>query len=371
MKFWRFFPLMIPMMVALILTVAWANRYLFIKIRFKRDFFQTSPGKLIKENEKFIQEDQKILSQYELFFPSSGTKDAGPFLNPMVHWQIGEIHHLGILTLPEFIHRELNFDWVMKKPLFKKMGLNFGWMKELLKYDVWSPEFQSPAYPPGKKYRTYSYPIPNYKDLISWAKLRYLYGKETDDVQNALKEVRHLMRLIWTNDYIYSTMTVVNMLKAENQFEEVLTPREMGNWHFIPRDHVMRAKRYFYSMSALVDIRLPDELFDQSVKLNLGICPMISEGMLNHMSLKDFLGEELRYAMYRMNRVIKASHCRRSIIHKIWSEPKEESNTTLDGLKILGKQVTFEELERSSDLKAAVGYQIGAKGANPYFHYGK
>lgn len=371
MKIWKRWSFILPVGFAFILTIAWANRYSFVKLYHMRHFFKNSPAPLIKEHEKTILEDREILSQYELFSPSSGTKDAGPYLNPMVHWQIGEIHHQGSLTLPEFVHKEMNADWVTKKPLFKKMGLRFDWMKELLKYDVWSPDANSPVYPEGKKYQTYSFPVPNYKDLVSWAKLRYLFGKETGDVQSALKEVRHLMRLIWTNDYLYSTMIVVSMLKVENQFEEILTPKEMGDWKFIPNDHIMRAKRYFYSMLSFLDIRLPDETFQKMVRTNTGLCPMLNEAMMFYIGMRDFLGVELQYGMKRMGREISAANCRKSIQHRMWADPNWETHTTLDGITVFDKQVTFEQVKRNPDLKAAVGYILAKEGAPLYFQYGK
>lgn len=371
MKIWKNWKFILPVIFALGLSIVWSNRYSFVKFRHMRAFFKNSPAELIKQHEKLILEDREILAQYDLFYPSSGSKDAGPFLNPMIHWQIGEIHHQGSLTLPEFVHKEMNEDWVTKKPLFKKMGLKFGWMKELLNYDVWSPDENSPVYPPGKRYQTYAFPVPNYKDLVTWAKLRYLYGKETGDAQSALKEVRHLMRLIWTNDYLVSSMVVVNMLKMENQFEEILTPKEMGDWKFIPLDHVMRAKRHFYSLPALVDIRLSDEMFQKMQNTNAGLCLMLNEAMMGYIGMKDFLAEELKYGMNRFSKALAASNCRKTILHKIWADPKWETHTTLEGIKVFDQQVTFEQVKRNPALKATVGYILANVGGPMYFQYGK
>ena len=234
--------------VLLVLTsLVWLGRTTVAKYYYMREFFKSSPTSILKEVEAELMEDREILSRYSLFYGSEGVKDAGPYLNPMIRWEIGDIAHRGNLTLPEFVHKELDKEWVTKKPLFKKMGLKFNWMKELLEYDFWSPEEGSPAYQEGKKYYTYAFPAPTYKDLITWAKLRYLYGKETGKVRDALIEVRHLMRLIYTNDTMVSNIVVLEFLKIENQFEEILTPKEMEDWMFIPHDHIMRAKRYFHT----------------------------------------------------------------------------------------------------------------------------
>lgn len=369
MKIKQYLKVFIPVFLILVITLCWVNRYAFVKIKYMHRYFKNSPAELIKAHENTIMEDREILAQYDLFLPSNGTKDAGPYLNKMIHWQIGEIHHMGSLTLPEFIHKEMNGDWVTKKPLFKKMGLRFDWMKELLKYDVWNPDQNSPVYPEGKRYQTYSFPVPNYKDLVTWSKLRYLYGKETGDVQSALKEVRHLMRLIFTNDYLISSTVVVNMLKIENQFEEILTPKEMGDWKFIPHDHVMRAKRYLYSLPSMVDIRLSDELFDKMSKTNVALCPMINESLMVYIGLRDFLGEELRYGMNRMRRIVETSGCRKSIVLKMWEDAQWETHSTLDGIEVFGSQVTFDDVNKHPDLRAAVGYILANVGVMNNFAY--
>ncbi len=367
--------------MTLVLTIVlgsllWFGRFTISKYWYMRQYFKNSPAKVIKNNETEFMKDREILGRYELFYPGSGTKDAGPFLNEKLHWQIGAIAHRGSLVLPEFIHKEMNKDWAIKKPIFKKMGLNFNWMKELLKYEYWNPEENSPAYPEGKKYQTYSFPIPTYKDLMTWAKLRYLYGKETGDVQSALKEVRHLMRLIFTNDYLVSSMVTVRMLKMENQFEEILTPDEMGNWKFVPEDHIMRAKRHLYSLPTVVDIRLPDETFLKMVKTNVGICPMLFEGMMNYLAMRDFLKDELLYGYKRMDQAIKNSSCRKSILHKMWNDPtwpvfikQDEDAFALEGKTIMGKRVTWKEVMNKPDLKATIGYLLGTVRGPNYFQY--
>ena len=100
----------IPLGLVFILSLLWINRFSFVKIYYMQQFYKGSPKKMIEANEKAFMEDRDILGRYELFFPSKGTSDAGPFLNPRVHWEIGEIHHQGDLVLPEFVHKELKDD---------------------------------------------------------------------------------------------------------------------------------------------------------------------------------------------------------------------------------------------------------------------
>ncbi len=352
--------------ISILLALSWVNRYSFVRLYYMRGFFKLSPAKLIKEHDKLIAEDREILNQYDLFYPGRGNRDAGPFLNPQLHWQIGEVHHQGGLVLPDFIHRELAHDWVTKRPLFKKMGMKFDWLKALKVYDVWALELGSPAYPQGKRFDTFAYPIPTYRDLVSWSKLRYLYGKETGDTLSALAEVRHLMRLIWTNDNQVAAKVVLGLLQLENEFEGILTPREMGDWKFIPTDHIMRGKRYFSSIAGLIDVRLSDEVFEKNFKANAGLCLMVNEAMSHYLNLRDFLAEELRYGMDRFDRRAMVANCRRGIVYRMWEDKNWKTHYSLDGIEVLGRPVSFDEVGVNPELKAIVGYLLATNPlANP------
>ena len=348
-------------------SLLWLGRASVAKFYYMREFFKSSPAKVLKGIEKELMEDREILNRYSLFYGSEGVKDAGPYLNPMIRWEIGDVAHRGNLVLPDFVHKEMEKDWVTKKPLFKKMGLKFNWMKELLEYDFWSLEKGSPAYQEGKKYYTYSFPAPTYKDLITWSKLRYLHGKQTDQVRDALIEVRHLMRLIYTNDTMISNIVVLELLKIENQFEEIITPKEIGDWKFIPHEHIMRAKRYFYSLPAAVDIRLPDETFDKMIKTNVGLCPMLFEGMMVYLTLRDLLKDELVYGFNRMNEAIKNANCRKTILHEMWNDPDWPA-FPLEGreFEIFNNQYSWDYVKTRPTLKAAIGFKEAALAAPQY-----
>ena len=262
MKIFKKYVLPSIYIIAVLLVGAWLSRFQIMKFIYKEKWQDQSPLESIKKHEKVLMADREILKQYDIFKPSIGSKDAGPYLNSRIHWEIGDIHHRGDLVLPDFVHKEMGKDWINKKPLFKKMGLKFDWMKELHKFDYWNPEENSPAYPEGKKYLTYSYPIPSYKDLVSWSKLRLLYGRETGDMMSAFKDVRQITRLIFTNDHFVSTMVAISLLKLEGEIHE-------GNWEIIPEDVLMRAKRHFRALPVLIDARLDDETFVNMVNTDL------------------------------------------------------------------------------------------------------
>ncbi len=354
--------------IIILLGVIWIGRYKILKFYYHQKFSSISIDQEIQKHKDLFLEDRTILANYEIFKPSYGQRDAGPYLNSKIHWEIGDIHHQGTLVLPEFIHRELGKNWTTKRPLFSKMGIKFDWMKELLQYDYWNPEENSPAFPPNKKYLTYSFPIPTYKDLITWAKLRLLYGKEKNDSLNALKEVRHLVRLIWTNDYLVSSIVAVNMLKLEH---EIGLPHEP----LVPIDVLMRAKRHFYAIPGLVDIRMSDGLFKELTSSDVGVCPMILEGLMSYVSMREMLQNDLSDKYARIDNLIKQHKCRHSIVHKMWEDQtwptfmSEDQNAFayVGEQEIFGERLTWKELKANEDLKVILGYVLTTANHPHYF----
>lgn len=316
-------------------------------------------------------EDQELLAEHELFYPSSGVSDAGPFLNHKLHWEIGPIYHKGSLALPGVIHKELQDEsWITKKPIYKKIGVDFYWLKEIKKFDVWSLELDSPAYPIDKKHRPFELPYPTYRDFMTWQKLRYLHAKEIGDVNSALSEVRHLMRLIWTNDNLAAASAVIKMLKVENEFEEIIIPKEVGDWKFISHDRLMRAKRYFFAVIAGTDVRVSDETFTRMTKTNTGNCLALYEGMMFYLGMRDLLKNELSYGYDRMKLSIDSSGCRKTILHKMWDDPKWRTMESVADVQILGKKITDVNGSKQSDLIAAIGYKLSSiNGPNYSFQY--
>lgn len=354
-----------------VLLLGWLLRFKILKVYYREQWKKGSPEALIKKHEKAFLEDRAILSKYDIFKPSKGFRDAGPYLNDKIHWQVGDIHHQGSLVLPGWLHKEMNKDWMNKKPLFKKMGMKFDWMKELHQFDYWNPEENSPAYPPGKKYFTYSFPIPTYKDLVTWAKLRLLYGKEKGDMQSAFKDVRHLARLIWTNDYLISSMVTVQLLRLEHQVHE-------GNWEIIPEEDLMRAKRHFYALPNVVDPHLSDEMWKTLTNTDLGICPMITEGLMSYVSMRDLMQNELTHEYARMNELVKTSQtkCRETIVNKMYNDPTWPTMTSGDeknpldfvDQNTLTAGLTWKDVKRNDDLKVVMGYILSGVAIPMYFN---
>jgi hypothetical protein len=279
-----------------------------------------NPESQILGLEQKIMEDREILSHYPIFRGSKGEKDAGPFLNPLVSF-LDKDKGQAKLALPVKVRDELKTkDWINYHPDFKSLNLDFSWMKKLHEFEYWAPEFHNPLIDPKKRPMLSTLPLPFYGDLIQWAKLRLIYGLEKKDLPEALTDVHQLARLIFTNDFLLSSMVTVNILRNETRFLKKYRPSLIS----FSEDHLERAKRYFYGMPQFVDPRLSDETYRRFSETSVGQCQMISEGVIANHLLRDELKSVYPDEVKRFDETMKStlSSCRKSLVHLLWEDPQ-------------------------------------------------
>jgi hypothetical protein len=272
--------------------------------RQKVDYEVQNPEERILKHEAQFLADKKLVESDPFFRGSKGESDAGPYLNPM----------LAKLAIPKEIQKELqNRNWVQYKPDFKKLMLDFSWMKELAKYDYWAPDLNNPEIDPKSHPNITMLPLPEYSHLISWARLRLKQGKLTNDMKNAQAEVRHLARLIYTNDYLVSSMVAITILKSESMFLQ----KERS-------EVVEAARRYLWGVAEIVDPRVSDETYGRLTEGNVGKCQMITEGALRNLIVRDELQNMYPNDIKRFDETVKNSlkYCRKSLVHMMWEDPQ-------------------------------------------------
>lgn len=312
----------------------------------KLDYEVQSPEEQILKHEAQIFDDLRIVKSYEIFRGSKGERDAGPYLNPLVHW---DNQAPSKLQLPKDLSEKLKEkDWVAFEPDFKTLNLDFTWMEKLNEFDHWSSDLNNPHINVADKPLLHDFPFPGYMELTNWAKLRLIHGRKTQTMQKALSEVRQLTRLIFTNDYLVSSTVAVAILRHEGKFVQNYNPKIFGEWKTIPDEALVAAKRYFWAMPEMVDPRLSDDVYERLTASDVGQCQMISEGMMKNLIIRDHLKNTYPGAIKRFNETVKRSlnHCRKSLVHMMWEDP----NWT-----VFGKTVSFEKSlvkpENESDWK--------------------
>ncbi len=312
----------------------------------KLDYEVSSPEEQILKVADTIDEDLKILAEYGFFRGSKGEKDAGPFLNKLVYF---DNFGPSKINLPKELEIQLkDKNWVALEPDFKTLNLDFTWMEKLHEYDHWSPDMNNPHFKAEDKPTLYGLALPGYMELTNWAKLRLIQGRKTQNIQKALSDVRQLARLIYTNDYLVSSMVAIALLRHEGTFVQNYNPKIFGGWKTIPVDVLSRAKRYHWGLPEMVDPRLSDETYERFTGGNVGKCQMISEGMSKNIIVRDHLKTTYPKAVKRFDETVKNSlkTCRNSIVHLMWNDPS---------WKVFGKDVDYEKSlvkpENESDWK--------------------
>ncbi len=288
----------------------------------KLDFEVSSPEEMLLKHEAQIMEDRAVIEKEEFFRGSRGEKDAGPYLNPLVHW---DGQGLSKIQLPRDVAEKLKErDWVAYEPDFKTLNLDFTWMEKLSEYDHWAFEQNNPHIKLEERPIFQSMTFPGYMELTNWAKLRLIHGRKTQTMPKALAEVRQLTRLIYTNADLVSSQVTIAILRHEGKFVQNYNPKIFAGWKIIPEDTLVRAKRYFWGMAEFVDPRLSDETYQRFSGITAGKCQMISEGVFKNIIIRDHLSNVYPGAIKRFNETVKNSlnECRKSLVHFMWNDPQ-------------------------------------------------
>ncbi|MES2528674.1 MAG: hypothetical protein V4598_16440 [Bdellovibrionota bacterium] len=307
------------LLLIFVALVAW--KYPEQKVRqAKLDFEVSSPEENLVKHEPKISEDRAVIEQETFFRGSRGEKDAGPYLNTIVHW---DGHGPSKIQLPKEVSDNLrDKNWVAYEPDFKALKLDFAWMEKLTEFDYWASDDNNPHIKPSEHPVFQTLSFPGYMELTNWAKLRLIHGRKTQTMPKALAEVRQLARLIYTNDYLVSAMVAIAILRHEGKFVQNYNPKIFAGWKTVPEETLVRAKRYFWAMPELVDPRLSDETHQRFSGITVGKCQMISEGVFKNIIIRDHLQKMYPGAVKRFDEMVKSSleTCRKSLVHVMWND---------------------------------------------------
>lgn len=315
-------------------------------------YITQSPETHLKKFLPTITKDAHVLSQYEIFTRGSkGKSDAAPALNPLIGWNGNE----GPLTLSsDILKLKDNENFTVSKPDWKKLNLDFSWFKKLKDFDYWSFDEFGPMYSGNDKFKVFDFPIPNYHDLVLWSKLRLLYGRDHNDIANALIEVQHLAQLIMSNENLVSSMSTISLLKSELIFYKSLTENDQKKIskliiNKIPTESELNiAKRFFFAQGHFTDLRLTNELFLKLSKLTPGLCPRVNSAIEQSIGYRRLLKGEMDDGYERINTLVKNSEklCRNSFLRKAWVNPDYQG--LFDKNTSIFEAVNFESKNKST-----------------------
>jgi hypothetical protein len=148
--------------------------------------------------------------------PSGADHDASSFLTVRLDWEENSRPN-GLLHLPEALEQRVQsygIGWPVAITDDDLAGLDFSWMSELQKYDHWDLLAEGPL----REYREadfYRAPIPNFRELFLWAKLRIARAARIGDFAAASADIHQLVALLRTTQTVVADMVSVQLLNIE------------------------------------------------------------------------------------------------------------------------------------------------------------
>ncbi|MGC4115520.1 MAG: hypothetical protein QM765_13140 [Myxococcales bacterium] len=164
---------------------------------------------------------ERALLAEEPFFRQHAGGDAGPYLNPRLHWDLAST--AGELRVDLSILNDLSKlgkDWATKGRGSARPRLDTSWMRRLHGFGYWELTNGGPL-ASGGTHQALGWPSPSATSLMAWAKLRLMEGLDREgDLAEAVADVRHLAWLVYSTE-AYLSRFAADLLSLESRACEV------------------------------------------------------------------------------------------------------------------------------------------------------
>jgi len=143
-------------------------------------------------------------------------------------------------------------------------------------------------------YLSYGAPFPNLVALFDLARFRLLHGLRTGDMLPALTEVRHLAKLLHSDETLVSTLSAVHILRLERQAVATAVDRELldpMDWTPVSKDDANTMTRAAVGMSFVLSGGADEAQWRRVFDLPFapfGLCGSIHEAMTTAQSVPNF-----------------------------------------------------------------------------------
>jgi hypothetical protein len=188
----------------------------------------------------------------------------------------------------------------------------------------------------------YGEPFPNLVALFDLTKFRLLHGLRTGDMLPALAEVRHLARLVYSDETLVNTISAVTILQMERRAFDTAVEREMlspTDWAPISRDDGYTMIRVAVSMAFVMSGGADESQWRRIVDLPFepfGLCGGIHEAMTIAQSLPNLTlwpGELFpRPSMDFVDHAVSTSQCSIPLVRYDHRTAKDDLFTSTDSL---------------------------------------
>ncbi len=376
--FWKWLGALLLIVIALTTLASFGYRYIGEKItdRMFEDFLSSQEEKRRRYRHLFWQDHHELtkLNKIHKIFDtreSTDNADAGSYLNKRLDWRFlsNKIFHAkDRLELDEAQYTNLFVDqsWLREDNFPMIKDLDFNWMKVLLKYDHW--DLGSFSLHKEHLHHTLKKPVnllylpvsPRLSQITRpWIMLRYLKALEDKDFKEASLEVRHVIRLLFTNESLVSAMIATSLLRQELLVFAQLPHDLQRTFAVRPLNlkDIERIRRFFMALPSVLPYGGANDLSELK-RLEIGYCVALSEyptyiNTLYEPIFKHLIGNELKI----MFEAIRENRCRLKV-QKLVIAKKDEFHTAMEGIHIFAAALPEDEaLQTKDDLSSLVDLQ--------------
>ena len=249
--------------------------------KFVEPAFLESEAKIRRHWQAFREDNASLRLTFQ--WEHGAQNDAGAFINGRIPWSLSDTGCSTCeLALPDNLKEQLSSSkWPNLIDTEITKGIDATWLHGLSAFDHWDLLGAKEAQIVERGLSSHG--SPEYITMIHWAKIRLLIGAKEDSLTAASNEVRHLAKLINSQNILTAAMASVSILKAEAalkaHLEKIDDPRALSLPAFDPA-LLERLRRVGWASGLLVNQYTPLDILEEfltSDEFDLFRCLSVTE----------------------------------------------------------------------------------------------
>jgi hypothetical protein len=320
-----------------LIILAAVGGYVFLKVeasKSKSDYVEKEK----RANERIakylndFKSDQQSLMNISVFQIQSGSRDAGVFLNPALHWYIDDNHiepKTNFLDLPDATVQKFkddNFDWLDPKNASLAAKIDFTWFKKLSDFDYWDYETQSPLGDMLAKDPLYNFmafmPSFTQSHFFEWSKLRLMTALKQNKMKEGLADTQNLARLLYSTEDLIRSMAAARILDLNREALEKakLSKKNVKGLTSITKEQYSSLRRMLYASAAFTSIMTSSEYKKMVPTFQVGKCVALEQAGLDYLTLYEpIMAQTFSQHYADMDQVLQQMpDCRLKRFRKVW-----------------------------------------------------
>lgn len=237
----------------------------------------------------------------------------------------------------------LRFDAAYKTTDYDLKNYDFKWMAELMAYDHWNLEDNSPiAF--LEKIDFFKMPYPEMSPFLDWTKMRLIKGLQDNNITQAIDECLHLGRLVYSTETAYGQELALSIQETVTLF--TLSQKKYTRYDL---RSFQKQKILFPAMGKALSIIFYDpRTYVKLLQLNNtpGFCAALNTAASNLLAYRPLLEEDIKPIYLGITNILNSTpKCRWKLIKKLWAGGDSRLPQPFAYLSKLGLKARKNEVE--------------------------